>query len=85
MASKRDYTTISEALRITNPMFSRCSTTARTERMIQWREDVTAMAAVLKALNSHFDVERFFTNTGLTVKEKGSTIVPATHDRRKHH
>lgn len=83
MANKRDYTAISEGLRITNPMFSRCSTTARTERMIQWREDVTAMAAVLKALNSHFNVELFFVATGLTVKERGAIYV--SKDRSKHH
>jgi hypothetical protein len=83
MASKRDYNTISEALRITNPMFARCSTTARTERMVQWREDVTALAAVLKALNAHFNVELFFQNTGLAVKEKGGMMAP--RDRRTHH
>lgn len=51
--------------------------------MIQWREDVTAMAAVLKALNSHFNVELFFVATGLTVKERGAIYV--SKDRSKHH
>lgn len=73
MATKLDYLTISDALRLTNPMFARASTTARTERMIQWRNDVTAIAAVLKSRNKHFNVELFFSHTGLSIKDREKT------------
>lgn len=59
--TKRDFESLSEALCHSSPMFDASLThAARSARMKQWRQDVHAVAAVLKLHNKRFDEQQFF-------------------------